>query len=206
MSCRAKDIGRPREAVLLAETALAGYPGSSPRVRAILALRTAEAYAVEGSASAARRALDAAFADLGDSAGETPDWAYWLDETHAHGQAGYSYLRLGSHRLARRHLHAAINNGGNGSREVALRYTLLATSYIREPDADLDHAIGFAERAADLLDNQIDSTRVAGHLGALVADLSPHRQRPAVRALADRVRALEASGHSRRSQQVPPSM
>jgi hypothetical protein len=60
-------------------------------------LRAAEAYAVDGDLTNTRRAMDAAFDRFADPIPDhgEPDWAYWLDLTHAHGQAGYCYLRLG---------------------------------------------------------------------------------------------------------------
>ncbi|MGW0005427.1 hypothetical protein [Nocardia grenadensis] len=84
MSCQAKDLGQAREATLLADTAIAGYPGASARVSAILHLRAAEAHAVTGSTTDTRRAIDAAFTHLDSPTGAAPDWSYWLDLTHAH--------------------------------------------------------------------------------------------------------------------------
>ncbi|WP_158682389.1 hypothetical protein [Nocardia cyriacigeorgica] len=198
MSCQAKDIGQPREAAMLADTAISGYPGASTRVSAILQLRAAEAHAVDGSPTDTRRAIDAAFTHLDSPAEGAPDWSYWLDETHAHGQAGYCYLRLGEHGAARHHLRAALrNSNGNDSREGALRYALLATTYARQPDPDIDHALHHADHAVDLLTDQVTSTRVTGHLTTLLSDLTPYRHRPGVRQLSDRVRALQAATNSR---------
>ncbi|MBF6289985.1 hypothetical protein [Nocardia cyriacigeorgica] len=198
MSCQAKDIGQPREAALLADTAISGYPGASARVSAILQLRAAEAHAVAGSALDTRRAIDTAFIHLDATSTSAPDWSYWLDETHAHGQAGYCYLRLGEYAAARRHLRAALRVGdGNDSREGALRYTLLATTYARQPEPDLDHTMHLAGHAVDLLTDQITSTRVAGHLTTLLTDLRPYRRQPAVRELSDRVHALHTTTNTR---------
>ncbi len=177
MSCQTKDIGQPREAALLAETAITGYPGASGRVSAILHLRAAEAHAVAGSAFDTRRAIDAAFTYLDSPADGAPDWSYWLDTTHAHGQAGYCYLRLGEHADARRHLRAALHGQDhNDSREGALRYTLLATTYTRQPDPDIDQTLHHAGHAVDLLTDQVTSTRVTGHLSQLLSDLTPYRR------------------------------
>lgn len=200
MSCQAKDIGQPREAAILAETAISGYPGASERVSAILQLRAAEAHAVAGSAVDTRRAIDTAFTHLDSPAAGAPEWSYWLDETHAHGQAGYCYLRLGEHTAARRHFRAALRSeNGNDSREGALRYTLLATTYARQPEPDIDHALNLAGHAVDLLTDQVTSTRVTGHLTTLLADLTPYRRHCAVRELGDRVYSLQASTSSRSS-------
>jgi hypothetical protein len=200
MSCQAKDLGQPHEAAILADTARAGYPGASPRVSAILHLRAAEAHANEGVEIDTRRAIDAAFTALDTPAAGAPDWSYWLDETHAHGQAGYCYLRLGRYGDARRHLRIAVRSQEPGaSREGALRYTLLATTYVRQDDPDLDHALALAGHAVDLLTDQVTSTRCVGHLTTLAGDLTPYRRRPAVRELSDRIRSLHTATSTRNS-------
>lgn len=198
MSCQAKDLGQPHEAATLADTARAGYPGASPRVSAILHLRAAEAHANSGGQTDTRRAIDAAFTALDTPVDGAPDWSYWLDDTHAHGQAGYCYLRLGQYTDARHHLRSALRSqDSTTSREGALRYTLLATTYVRQDEPDLDHALALADRAVDLLTEQVTSTRCVGHLTTLTADLAPYRRRPAVRELTDRIRSLDTATTSR---------
>ncbi|MGH8922501.1 MAG: hypothetical protein ACRD0H_29885, partial [Actinomycetes bacterium] len=95
MSQQATDLGQIREAVTLAETAQAGYPGATPRIVAICDQRMALAHAATRAVSECRRALDSAFDRLGDapsSVGE-PGWCYWLDDAQAHATAGSCYLR-----------------------------------------------------------------------------------------------------------------
>jgi len=193
MSCQAKDLGQVRQAITLAETARAGYPGASPRVTAILSLRAAEAYANDHAASACRKAIDAAFTALSDppGAGGNPDWCYWLDEAHAHGQAGYCFVRLGDWDNARKHLRAAIRLQGPGTtREDALRQVLLATTYVCQDQPDLDGAISQATKAVDALDGEVDSPRCVGHVSRLVEYLGPYRRRPPVRDFIERARPL----------------
>lgn len=145
MSCQAKDIRQPHEAVTLAVSARAGYRGASPRVSAILSLRAAEAHAANGSATECRRAIDDAFANLDSPTTTAPDWSYWLNPGHAHGQAGFCYLKLGDHSAARKHFRQALRlQDPKATREGALRYTLLATTYIRQDDPDLDQALALA--------------------------------------------------------------
>lgn len=129
MSCQARDLGQIREAVTLAETARAGHPAVSPRVRAILDLRAAEAYAVDADITNCRRAIDAAFDRFSDTtpAHGEPGWSYWLDVPHAHGQAGYCYLRLGQWDAARTHLRAAIKGQGAWPRPTSANPALTST-------------------------------------------------------------------------------
>ena len=185
MSCQAKDIGQIREAVTLAETARASYPGASPRVSAILDLRAAEAYANERSASDCRRALDSAFSHLAGppAASGDPGWSYWADDAQAHAQAGYCYLKLEDWQLARKHLRAAIRHqDSEHTREGALRDTLLATTYASQQQPDLDQALHLGQRAVQTLTGQVSSARCSGHVTRLTATLTPYRGNPAVRA------------------------
>ncbi|MEV6774344.1 hypothetical protein AB0N05_37485 [Nocardia sp. NPDC051030] len=188
MSCQAKDLGNPHQAVTLAESAHAEYPGASPRVSAILALRAAEAHATNGSALECRRAIEEAFTKLDSSITTAPDWSYWLTPGHAHGQAGFCYLQLGDHSNARRHFrHALLLQDPAAAREGTLRHTLLATTYVRQQEPDLDQALALAALAATTLIDDVTSTRCLGHLNTLVRELSPHHRRPAVRQFADQV-------------------
>ncbi len=194
MSCQAKDIKQPHEAVTLAESARAGYRGASPRVSAILALRAAEAYATSGSTDRCRRAIDDAFTSLDSPTTTAPDWSYWLNPGHAHGQAGFCYLKLGDHSAARRHFRQALRlQDPNAAREGALRYTLLATTYVRQTDPDLDQALALADHAVSILTDDVSSSRCVGHLDTLLRDLTPHNRRPAVRQLAEQVQTLRVS-------------
>ncbi|WP_405132946.1 tetratricopeptide repeat protein [Nocardia sp. NBC_01388] len=194
MSCQAKDIKQPLEAVTLAESARAGYRGASPRVSAILALRAAEAYATSGSADRTRRAIDDAFSSLDSPTTTAPDWSYWLNPGHAHGQAGFCYLKLGDYSAARRHFRQALRlQDPNAAREGALRYTLLATTYVRQADPDLDQAFSLADQAVAILTDDVSSNRCVGHLNTLLRDLNPHNRRPAVRRLAEQVESLRSA-------------
>lgn len=184
MSCQAKDLGQIRQAVTLAETARAGYPGTSPKVSAILDLRAAEGYANEQSTADTRRSLDTAFDRLADTrpAHGDPDWSYWINEAQAHAQAGYCYVKLEDWPRAREHLRAALRLQGNEyTREGALRNALLATTYARQPNPDLDNAIVLGDEAVQTLSGQVTSARCVKHVRALVETLEPFRRTPAVR-------------------------
>ena len=149
MSEQARHLGQIRQAATLAETARAGYPGASPRIAAILDLRAAEAHANDQASAECRRALDAAFDRLGDapSSSGDPDWCYWLDEAEAHAWAGYCYLCLQDWSRARHHYHAALRlQDPSYRREDALRHILLATTYLRQDQPEVDHAVALATR------------------------------------------------------------
>lgn len=184
MSCKAKDMERGGQlAVTLAQTAQTGYCGASPRVSAILALRSAEALAATGASTDCHRMVDHAFDQLTKASAGTdsdPSWSYWMGEPQAHAQAGYCYLRLQDWTQARRHLQTALRvQGADYSREGALRQVLLARTYLRQRSPDRDRAVTVADRAVSSLEGTVDSARCVGHLAGLVTDLAPHQRRGA---------------------------
>ena len=193
MSEQAHDLRQIRESVTLAETAQAGYPGATPRVAAICALRAARAHAHDRATVECRRALDDAFNRLGgapSSSGE-PDWCYWLDEAQAHATAGYCYLRLEDWGRARPHLRSALRlQDASYAREGAFRHVLLATTYLRQDRPEVDHAATLACRAVGTLTGEVDSARVVGHLTQLVGDFAPYRRRPSVCQFTDQAAEL----------------
>ncbi len=90
MSEPAWELGRPGDATRLAATALAGYKGASPKVSAILHMRSAVAHAANGEAADSRRAIDSAHSSFHNSPPESgePGWCYWLDEGSLHTMTG----------------------------------------------------------------------------------------------------------------------
>jgi hypothetical protein len=196
MSSLAKDLGQIREAVTLAETARAGYPGASPRVAAICDLRAAEAHACDRAVTECRRALDTAFDRLGDTPGSSgePDWCYWIDEASAHGFAGRCYLHLQDWGRARQHLRTALQlRDPSYARDGALDHIKLATTYLRQDQPEVEHAVTLATRAVETLTGEVDSTYVVGHLAQLVGDFAPYRRRPAVRQFTEQAAGLLTS-------------
>ncbi len=195
MSCQAKDLGQYREAVNLAEAARRGYPGATPKVAAILDLRAAEAYANDRDPAACRIAIDSAFDRIGADGASygAPDWCYWLDEAQAHAQAGYCYVRLQDWGRARTHLRSALRlQDSQFSREAALRRVLLATTYVRQEQPDIDQAAALGTQAVQSLTGEVDSTRCVGHLGCLADQLGPYRRHAAVREFQDQAAELLA--------------
>jgi len=143
-----------------------------------------------------RRALDSAFGRLGDfpsSSGE-PGWCYWLDEAQAHAMAGFCYLRLEDWGRARQHLQTALRlQDPSYVREGALRHILLATTYLRQDQPEVDQAVTLAIHAVETLTGEVDSVRCVGHLARFVGDLAPYRRRPTVRQLTEQATALLTS-------------
>ncbi len=197
MSCQAKDIGEPQDAVSLAVAARSAYSGASSKVRAILDLRVAEAYANAGESTACRRAVDSALDGLSDKPPEsgTPDWAYWIDEAQAHAQAGYCYLTLGDWPKSRTHLGTALRaQSADCSREGALRQILLATTYARQSSSEIDRAATLGHEALKTLSADVRSVRCEHHLTELAGHLRSYRRSSAACEFVTRVdHALRSS-------------
>ncbi|WP_422740167.1 hypothetical protein ACN263_13610 [Micromonospora sp. WMMD729] len=196
MSCQAKDLGQLRQAVTLAETARASYPSTSPKVTTILDLRAAEAYANSRSMTETRRALDNAFDRFTDSRPQhgDPDWSYWVNEAQAHAQAGYCFVKLEDWPRAREHLRSALRLQSNEyTREGALRNALLATTYVKQENPELDKALALGDEAVQTLTGQVTSARCIKHVRNLVGALSPYRRTPAVRQFCQDARGLIAA-------------
>jgi hypothetical protein len=180
--------------VTLAQTARAGYSGTSPRVAAILDLWAAEAHAADHANTDCRRALDAAFDRTGDigSCHSDPGWSYWLNETAAHSFAGHCYLHLRDWGRARSHLCSALRlQDASFAREGALRRLRLATTYLRQERPELDQALSLGTHAIETLTGTVRSALGIADLTRVVDGLAPYRRRPAVREFIDRAAELK---------------
>jgi tetratricopeptide (TPR) repeat protein len=181
MSCQAKDLELYDDAIKLSEAARRGYSGTSPRVKAILNLRAAQAYAQIGEVTTCRTAIDSAYESLRDTAPDTgdPSWSYWLDEAQANEQIGYCYLRLEDWDRARGHLRTALRLQDNpDTREGALRQALLAITYARQGEPEYACQAGI--KASDILAKDVDSDRCVGHIRHVQIALGPYRKVPVV--------------------------
>ncbi|MGK8521434.1 hypothetical protein ACRS6B_07670 [Nocardia asteroides] len=153
LSYQMANVGNPREAALLARTAVKGATDAPPVVRSLLMDRLAWACARSRDRDEAERALDAV-----DDAYERrspgipePEWVYWLDRTEIDVMAGRCFVELGEPRKACSLLSGAIVRlATDRVREVALYRTWLAESYLKTRDLDAARAtIGEAKTAAE---------------------------------------------------------
>jgi tetratricopeptide (TPR) repeat protein len=109
MSVQAAQSSIPRDAVVLAESALTAEQVLTPAVAASLYGRLALGAAYTGDATGCLRAQTRAFDLLSRSVSENePPWIYWFTEADAQGLAGWSLLALGRSADAEPHLRRAI--------------------------------------------------------------------------------------------------
>jgi hypothetical protein len=188
MSCQAKDIDLYSEAVKLAEAARQGYPGSSPRVSAILNMRAAQAYAHTHEVRECRAAMDTAYEALKATPSEAGDpvWAYWLDEAQVNEQIGYCYTQLEDWERACNHIRLALRlQADPDTREGALRQALLAVTHARQGDPE--QACHVASKAVDILARDVDSDRCVRHVRRVQQALVPYKRLPPVTEFSERV-------------------
>jgi hypothetical protein len=133
-----------------------------------------------------------------------------MNEAQAHAHAGYCYVKLEDWTHERDHLRAALRLQGNEyTREGALRNALLATTYVRQDQPDLDKAIDLGNHAVQTLSGQVTSKRCVRHVRGLVdalcslprnvagAPISVGRRRSSSRHLIPHRRAERHHAHSR---------
>ncbi len=102
-------------------------------------------------------------------------------------------MRLQDWGRARTHLRSALRlQDSQFSREAALRRVLLATTYVRQEQPDIDQAAALGTQAVQSLTGEVDSTRCVGHLGRLAEQLGPYRRHAAVREFQDQAAELLA--------------
>jgi transcriptional regulator with XRE-family HTH domain len=154
LSYQIANVADPRDALLLARTAVTGARGATPVVRTLLLERVAWASAKVKDREATLRALD----EVDDtyeqrSPGiEEPEWVYWLNRAEIDVMAGRCMIELGAPGRAEPLLSGAVATyPEEHSREVALYLSWLAESYARTGELDaaratLERAKGFASR------------------------------------------------------------
>ena len=108
MSLQCVDFARPKEAVDLAEAAVASARGVSGRVGAMLHMRAARAHAAMGEASACVQALSRSERALSEARSDDPAWAAYFDDAEYQAQIGSCYIDLGHLAQADRWLERAL--------------------------------------------------------------------------------------------------
>ncbi|CAO5176509.1 Transcriptional regulator [Frankia sp. AiPs1] len=95
MSLQCVDFARPREAIDLAEAAVASVGSASSRVSAMLHMRLARAYAAIGETGACTQAIARSEEGMAAAAPEEPAWADYFDDGEFQAQVGSCYIDLG---------------------------------------------------------------------------------------------------------------
>lgn len=165
LSYQIANIGDPRDALLLARSAVKGAGGATPTVKALLLERVAWAAARSGDADKADRTVDAvddAYENRRSDDGD-PEWVYWLDRLEINTMAARIAVELGRPERAAMLLAPVLESYDvSHARESALYWASLAEAYVRAGDLDAARdAIDTAERFADSVASHRASDRIA---------------------------------------------
>ncbi len=105
-------------------------------------------------------------------AGDTPPWAYWVDETRLTAQIGRALFDLGDYKGAERDLTTAMTACHDRyPRDRATWQGRVAISQLRT--GQLEPACDSAQQTVDLLAGHVDSERGLGFLRTFKEDLAP---------------------------------
>jgi transcriptional regulator with XRE-family HTH domain len=173
LGIQAYTTGHLNDSVQLMETAAAESRKTPAIVQAMTWARAGRAYAKVGNKATARNALNTATQFLGQAvSGDTPSWAYWVDETRLQAQIGRALFDLGDLRGAERDLTTAIAQCGEKyPRDRATWQGRVAIAQLRT--GNLDEACASGKQTVDLLADHVDSERGVGFLRTLKAELEP---------------------------------
>jgi tetratricopeptide (TPR) repeat protein len=177
----ARDAGRPREAVCAAQAAqrAARVLGSS-RLLSLLTLREAGGWAGLGDRAACERALLRAARLYGKGPSDAdPEWMTFYGEAELEGLEAQCWSQLGDYRRAVVHARRGVAlQDLHFTRNIALYSAELAGDLAASGDPA--EAAQAAQRALDLLGEQVKSSRIRTMLDAAAAALWPHRRRDTV--------------------------
>lgn len=174
------NVGDPRDAVLLAQTAHVGAEHQvTPTTRALLKERLAWAHARAGDRKQTERTLAAVETDYEHrTPADDPEWVYWLNEDEINVMAGRCYVELGVAGRAVSLLAGALNHYDERmTRELALYTSWLAEAQVML--GDIDEAVATVTRTLELTE-RVSSARADARVGLLRQKLKPYRAIPAV--------------------------
>ncbi|MEV0994698.1 hypothetical protein [Nonomuraea sp. NPDC050202] len=175
MGIQAYSTGRLQDATQLMDVATAEASKQTPPIVQSMAwARAGRAYAKVGDSRTAKAALNKAGHFLNKAKdGDSPAWAYWVDETRIAAQVGRALFDLGDDTAAERELLAAVEAcGDHYPRDRATWLGRVATAQLRQ--GHLDDGCMSGRQAVDLLADHVDSARGVGFLRIFQQELAAH--------------------------------
>ncbi|MFE3324648.1 tetratricopeptide repeat protein [Streptomyces sp. NPDC059176] len=190
----ARDAGRHREAVRAAQAGqLAGGRLGSSRLLALLSLREAGARAGLGDRSGCERALSRAHVLFGRGPSDAdPEWMSFFGEPELQALEAQCWSALGDWTRAARHAHRAVTlQDPHFARNLALYRAQLASDLARA--GSLAEAAAVAGQVLDLLDRDVQSSRIRAMLAGTARVMVPRRKAEGVAGFLDRYAARTAT-------------
>lgn len=169
LSYQTANVGDPRDAALLARSAVRGASGASPLTKTLFLERVAWASARSQDSESTLRALDAvndSYESRQEISCAEPHWVYWLNRPEIDVMAGRCLVEIGKPFDAALLLSSAIAGyRPEHAREVALYRTWLAEAYVKAGELD---AAGEALTLARKSSENINSTRLNSRISEVV--------------------------------------
>jgi hypothetical protein len=148
-----------------------------PKLRALMAIREAEAHGSRGDKTEMTTAISRAHRAYESVRGHDPDWVY-LSEAELNGITGKAQMWMGEHTAAATHLQAAIDSSSAWPRERAAWQLNLARNLV---DAgDISQACSLLADNFDTI-SSLASTRVHQRIDAIANLVRTHAAVPEVR-------------------------
>lgn len=148
-----------------------------PKLRALMAVREAEAHGARGDKTAMASAISRAFRAYESTRGHDPEWVF-LPEAELNFITGKAQMWVGEHAAATTHMQAAIDGSSPWPRERAAWQLSLARNFV---------SAGDVARACSLLADNYDtiaglaSTRLRQRIDAIANTVRSHAGVPEVR-------------------------
>ncbi|MFF0493924.1 helix-turn-helix domain-containing protein [Nocardia sp. NPDC004068] len=167
-----REGSRPKEGIQLAEAAqLAARREGGPKLRALAAIREAEARSVVGDRTAMVAAVNRAHRAYESTRGDDPGYLAHLPEAQLSGLTGLAFMRLGDHQQATTYLRSAIDGTAIYPREQTAWQIRLAQNYVQ--------AGNIADGCTLLIENfetisKVASTRLQTALTTVAGELRQH--------------------------------
>ncbi|WP_239331367.1 transcriptional regulator [Frankia sp. CiP3] len=189
MTLQLLDFDQRTDALTVADAALSAGKGSTPRTRAMLAVRKARAHAALGDRRDCTRALSDAETHLGKGErDDDPAWVRYFDHAEYCAQVAMTFVELGTPVPADRYFAAALDPTSGISRVRDRATYLIRHAAVQVDLGDLDHAHALAHQALPHLE-EAPSARNGYRIGELRSRLAPHRADPRIRILDTRLAA-----------------
>lgn len=181
LSEQANDLGSPRDAVRLAETALLGAKDLAPAVAARVHGHLAAAAGAAGDGATVDRAIGRMFELTAVSDPATaPAFLYWWSDARAQWLAGRAALLADQPHIAERHLGDAVSGLDANAYPLDRTRYLAVLARARLQLGEVDSACQTATEAATLT-RELDSERLRVQLRDFRRTAQPHASSAAVR-------------------------
>ncbi len=155
----------------------AALPKGGPKLRALMALREAEAYGARGDKTEMATAISRAYRAYESTRGHDPDWVY-LPEAEISGIIGKAHMWLGDYPTAVIHLREAAERSAAWPRERASWQLHQAHNLIHS--GDISQACSLLTGNFDAISDR-DSARLQQRLDALADAVRPYARVPEAR-------------------------